>query len=257
MSAFPIVPAVQFITGDKSIKLDPFEHSTIYNRKIDRATRKGCIISILKHFDRYEEFKKHYWPIPAPQELEKLGFYSRHWNNYKSQNSAIQPVNTEDDEYIEENEDESENLIATDIVDVDPAQEIREFSLHLESHLRDAIAKDLSLIEQGLTLYKDPENGKTGVEFVVGAGRIDILAVDTNDKLVVIELKRFRGRNRALGQILYYMGWIEKNMKNGKDCRGIIIANDIDQELQLAATCVKNVLLCNYSIKFELKRLNN
>ena len=66
-----------------------------------------------------------------------------------------------------------------------------------------------SVIEPGLQLYE--EEGITGVEFPAGGGRsIDILAVDDKKRLVVIELKVARGYDRAVGQLLRYMAWIEK-----------------------------------------------
>jgi hypothetical protein len=65
-------------------------------------------------------------------------------------------------------------------------------------------------IETGLQLYASPE--RNGVEFPVEGGRMDLLAVDGNGKFVVIELKLSQGRNKTLGQLLYYMGWVDKNL---------------------------------------------
>jgi hypothetical protein len=61
------------------------------------------------------------------------------------------------------------------------AEQALEFAV--EAHLRDFLAKNLDRIETGLRLYE------SGVEFVVDGGRIDLLAVDRNEKFVVIELK--------------------------------------------------------------------
>ena len=49
-------------------------------------------------------------------------------------------------------------------------------------------------------MYDSPK--RTGVEFPVEGGRIDLLAVDRNGKFVVIELKLSQGRNKTLGQLL-------------------------------------------------------
>ena len=56
-----------------------------------------------------------------------------------------------------------------------------------EADLRDYLAKNLSLLEPGLTLYE--EEGITGIEFPVGGRFVDILAVSPNHDLVVVELK--------------------------------------------------------------------
>ena len=42
-----------------------------------------------------------------------------------------------------------------------------------------------------------------GVEYPIEDGRIDILAIDKNERPVVIELKVSHGRNRTIGQLLY------------------------------------------------------
>lgn len=51
----------------------------------------------------------------------------------------------------------------------------------------------------------------SGIEFPVGSRFIDILAIDSNNDYVVIELKVSRGYDRVIGQILRYMAWIRKN----------------------------------------------
>ena len=71
---------------------------------------------------------------------------------------------------------------------------------------------------------------------------MDILARDRNGKLVVIELKLSRGRNRTIGQLLYYMGWIDQHLGDGK-CRGMIIAREITSDLIVATTRVLGISL--------------
>lgn len=46
-------------------------------------------------------------------------------------------------------------------------------------------------------------------------GFIDMLALDGEGRFVVIELKVGRGRNKTVGQLLYYMGWVVKNLARG------------------------------------------
>ncbi|MDR4498413.1 MAG: endonuclease NucS [Candidatus Scalindua sp.] len=72
-----------------------------------------------------------------------------------------------------------------------------------EKDLQNFLAKNLSLIEPGLTLYMEEEI--SGIEFPVGNRFIDILAIDSNNNYVVIELKVSRGYDRVVGQILRYM----------------------------------------------------
>jgi endonuclease len=120
-----------------------------------------------------------------------------------------------------------------------------------EQHLQQYLVKNLSSIEAGLHLYED--EGLTGVEYPVGGRYIDILALDAQGNYVVIELKVSRGYDRTIGQLLRYMGWIKKNLADGKNVRGIIVASDITEDLRLAASQLQDVKLLEYEISFSLK----
>jgi hypothetical protein len=122
----------------------------------------------------------------------------------------------------------------------------------LEAHLRDFLERNLDRIEPGLKLYS--HEGRSGVEFPVDDGRIDILAVDREGKYVVVELKLSRGRNRTLGQLLYYMGWVDKNLGKGP-CRGVIVANEITPDLLMAVHRVPGVMLGKYRMTFAVERV--
>lgn len=101
-----------------------------------------------------------------------------------------------------------------------------------ESDLRDFLAKNLSVIEPGLQLYR--EEGITGVEFPAGGRFIDVLAVDAEKRLVVIELKVSKGYDRVVGQLLRYMAWIQQHQAEpGQGVRGVIAAREISDDLKL------------------------
>lgn len=118
-----------------------------------------------------------------------------------------------------------------------------------EKDLQNFLVKNLDKIEEGLKLYDEGEIN--GVEFPAGNRRIDILAVDKENRLVVIELKVSRGHDRTLGQIQYYIGWIKQNLAVNQGVRGIIIAKDITEDLRMASS-VADVELREYSISFSL-----
>jgi endonuclease len=128
----------------------------------------------------------------------------------------------------------------------------REFAY--ESDLRDFLAKNLQIVEPGLELYR--EEDIVGIEFLVGGRFIDILAVDSKKRLVVIELKVSRGYDRVVGQILRYMAWIGKNMaEQNQPVRGIIVAREISEDLQLACSNLPTVSLYEYKLSVTLRRL--
>ncbi|MHB8544833.1 MAG: endonuclease NucS domain-containing protein [Leptospirales bacterium] len=126
-----------------------------------------------------------------------------------------------------------------------------------ESDLRDFLAKNLSILEPGLKLYQDQEEGITGIEFPVGGKFIDILAVDPNNNLVVIELKVSKGYDRVVGQLLRYMAWIIKNQAEpGQKVRGIIAAREISEDLKMACSLLKDVTLYEYRLSIDLTKIN-
>lgn len=123
-----------------------------------------------------------------------------------------------------------------------------------EKDLQNFLAKNLSLIEPGLSLYLEEEI--SGIEFPVGNRFIDILAIDCNNNYVVIELKVSRGYDRVVGQILRYMAWIRKNhAEESQKVRGIIIAREISDDLLLACSEINNVELYEYNLSITLNKI--
>ena len=72
----------------------------------------------------------------------------------------------------------------------------------LERHLEDWIVNDVTLIAEGLTLV--------GRQVSIDDGRLDLLAVDSQDRWVVIEIKPGVLDSGALAQALYYASSIAR-----------------------------------------------
>ena len=121
-----------------------------------------------------------------------------------------------------------------------------------EAHLRDYLAKNLGIIEDGLQLYVD-EIGTVGVEYSTEIGRIDLLAVDKKEGLLVIELKVARGPDEVCGQIMRYVGWVKRHLANRKPVRGLIIARHISDRIRYALADVPNISAREYELNIILK----
>jgi RecB family endonuclease NucS len=89
----------------------------------------------------------------------------------------------------------------------------------------------------------------------VDGGFIDLLLIDRTEQLVVVELKVGRGRNKTIGQLLYYMGWIDKNLAKAQ-CRGMIIAKEISDDLLVAVRRVPGVSLHRYILSVSVQPIS-
>ena len=123
-----------------------------------------------------------------------------------------------------------------------------------ERDLQSFLAKNLHLLEPGLSLYND--EGIIGIEYPAGGRSIDILAVDRSGRLVAIELKVSRGYDRTVGQLLRYMGYISENLaEEGQAVRGIIVAREISEDLRLATRHARGVELYEYRLSVSVSQV--
>lgn len=97
-----------------------------------------------------------------------------------------------------------------------------------ERLLEDFFEKNISKIEVGLKLIKN------GRQYVTDIGRIDLLAIDSEGRFVVIELKKDKLEDKVMGQTLRYMGWVKGNLSKDVDVRGIIIGQEVSEKLKYA-----------------------
>ena len=215
------------------------EHAIAWFGERYPKIKKGTISAHLIRFSTNVSSRLHYSAKPDEDLLFQVD--PSHFRLY-GPTTDPEPIHSKSD------------VSTVDIADPSPTQAASEFAY--ESDLRDFLAKNPSVIEPGLQLYE--EEGITGVEFPAGGGRsIDILAVDDKKRLVVIELKVARGYDRAVGQLLRYMAWIEKNLAElGQPVRGIIAARKISDDLRLACSYLPaRVSLYEYELSVTLREV--
>jgi hypothetical protein len=195
------------------------------------SLRRGFVVDLFTKRHLLDQFKQQYWPAgDSPWGQRKTAFWLRLKGRYEDFLAG------RDDATLEVNDEEEEDQ-----------------TFAAETDLRDFLANNLGCVEPGLRLYQHGE--QKGLEFPVHDGRIDILAVDKTGRFVVFELKLARGRNKALGQILYYMAWVDKHLGNGP-CRGIIIAKEITDDLVLAVQRAQGVTLYRYKLSVSVERVS-
>jgi endonuclease NucS-like protein len=200
----------------------------------DSSLRRGYIVELFEQHNIYEDFKTLHWLYGNTSSGESKR--RRYLNIKRRYEDFIAGAAPEPSESMEDDEFE----------------EIHDQQFAAETDLRDFLAKNPECIEKGLKIYTS--NGRTGVEYPIENGFIDLLAIDNAGKLVVIELKVARGRNKTIGQLLYYMGWVDNVLGNGP-CRGMIIAKDISPDLIIATKRVPGVSLQRYKLSVSLEKV--
>lgn len=113
-------------------------------------------------------------------------------------------------------------------------------ALSLERDLEGTLAGKLDLLEPGLRLYSTAD--RYGRQFDTGVvGVIDLLAMDETGVYIVIELKAGRAEEKALAQVLKYMGWVKQELAGEKEVRGMIVANDFADSLKFGVLAASQV----------------
>lgn len=124
----------------------------------------------------------------------------------------------------------------------------------LEKHLEDFIIENWDNIELGKRFELiDHEGDMVSQQYRTDIGIIDILAIEKKSgKYVIIELKRNQTSDDTIGQLCRYMAWVEENLSNGKESKGIIITGKYDKRLDYAARKIRDVEMYIYKIDFKL-----
>jgi len=139
-------------------------------------------------------------------------------------------------------EEPEENDIAFSTVSSATFEGIKQ-SISLERDLQATLRVSIEQLEPGLIITDD------GAERSVDSGFIDILAKDQHGTTVVIELKTGIANQRAVAQILSYMGDVI-NEEGAGAVRGIIVASGFDSKALSAARVVPNLQLKKYIVQF-------
>jgi endonuclease len=113
----------------------------------------------------------------------------------------------------------------------------------LERDMQATLRMNIAQLEPGLTVIDD------GAERSVDSGFIDITARDAAGTTVVIELKTGLGGQRAVAQILSYMGDVAAEEESEK-VRGILVCSEFDAKARAAARMAPTLMLRKYSVKF-------
>lgn len=188
-------------------------------------------------------------PIAVEEVIPKLAFIEnkKNWGAYFQ--GGIRQLTEEDFKRIT---GDLKPSLADRLAESRDIESQAEFAL--EDHLEEFIYQNWSKINWGskLELYKIGD--QDGRQFPAGTWSIDFLAVDqSNNELVVIELKRGQTSDSTFGQVSRYMSWVKENIaKEGQKVRGIVVAREIDDALIYAVKSSRDVRIKRYKVDFQL-----
>ncbi|MEI2608816.1 MAG: endonuclease NucS domain-containing protein [Candidatus Promineifilaceae bacterium] len=124
----------------------------------------------------------------------------------------------------------------------------------LEAQLESFIVDNFVTLFPGWKIFDEPNQNKSGdngrpsgIQYHTSAGKIDILAIDPQDALVTIELKRDKAPDKVVSQVDRYMAWVKAHLaKPGQRVRGLIIAKSADDRLVYSLSRRRGINIWRY-----------
>ena len=116
------------------------------------------------------------------------------------------------------------------------------------AEIRALIAEDPERIEPGLETYTDKAGKLVGVGYPTPVGKIDLLARDAKEALVVILVAEPGKEAELATSVLQRMGWAQKRLDSGdQKVRGLILVESVPEALLYAASALpENVGIRTY-----------
>jgi RecB family endonuclease NucS len=124
----------------------------------------------------------------------------------------------------------------------------------MEEHLEDFLIANWAQTELGKEYDIFEEDGQKAQQYPTDTGYIDILAISKDKKrLLVVELKKGKAPDAAVGQTLRYMGFVKEELaETDQTVQGLIIAKDDDQRIRRALSMAPNIQFYKYQVSFKL-----
>lgn len=129
-------------------------------------------------------------------------------------------------------------------------------SFSLERHLHDFLRENWDRTKLGEEWALLTEGGDlVGYEYPTGVGRIDLLAHHrTDERWLVIELKRGRNSDSTVGRVARYVGWVTEHLANEDETvEGLVIAHVGDEKIRYALNVLPNIDFRTYEVEFRLR----
>ena len=153
---------------------------------------------------------------------------------------------------------EVDPLVDTPSESAEPSGEFVE-----ERHLQQYLVNNWDRMElsQQWDIYIDDDDPEAGVEFSTGIGRPDMLLThESGARVCVLELKKGGTSDRAVGQLLRYVGWVRQHLTElegvdgDAELEGRLVGSEPSEKLEYAVAAVSAVEIYRYEMEVSLVR---
>lgn len=120
--------------------------------------------------------------------------------------------------------------------------------------MRDMVVTNLALLKQDLKLYQDI-SGRMGIEYPTEVGIVDILAIDGEGYFTVVEIAD-PFTPEVLTRMLGCMGWLRKHLALGQEVRGIVLTNQVENNMLMSAAAIPQIEICQLQVSVVVNRLS-
>ncbi len=127
-------------------------------------------------------------------------------------------------------------------------------NFHYENDLQETILFQINELFPDYMIFGD--TSEEGVKYRIEGKEIDILLESIDGtSLLIIELKAGKANEKVFGQIAMYYGLVKKKYPT-KNIRGLIIAQEIADELLYAGGLSEKISFMTYSLQVKLLQIN-
>ncbi len=203
-----------------------------FHGNLDEHYSKDNMNSLINTLKYSTDDKRHNRPNPS-----KIPFDGDIRNNLASYRNAVERYK----KFRDSGDDPEGAPISPEDINA-IVEEVGDRRIGLERDMQAALRTEIQQLEQELAIIDG------GAERSVDSGFIDITARDGSGSIVVIELKAGAAGQRAVAQILSYMGDVAS--EEGVAVRGILVASNFDSKAKAAARMVPNLALRKYRVRF-------
>ena len=132
--------------------------------------------------------------------------------------------------------------------------ETHQHTFVFEKHLEDFLERNWASTALGLKYELFSDEDSSSRQFPTDTGPIDLLAISKDGtEYLVVELKRARASDAAVGQILRYMAYVKEQIAEPhQTVSGAIIALEDDLRLRRALQATTGITFFQYVVSFDL-----